>query len=65
LWVDDASPVTATDDQVRGLLAAFGYEVADLNASISAFQRHYRPGHVSGIADGETLGVLKALLDHS
>ena len=65
LWVEGASPVTATDDQVRGLLAAFGYEVADLRASISAFQRHYRPGHVNGIADGETLGVLKALLDHS
>lgn len=64
LWVDQASKVIATDEQVRAMLGAFGYEVADLAATITAFQRHYRPARIDGVADGETVGVLKALLDH-
>jgi len=64
LWVDQASKVTLADDQTRAMLGAFGYEVEDLTATISAFQRHYRPARIDGVADGETLGVLKALLDH-
>lgn len=65
LWVDQASPVSAPDEQVCAMLGAFGYEVADQAATITAFQRHFCSGPVSGIADGETLGVLKALLDHT
>jgi len=65
MWIDQASKVTASDDHTRAMLGAFGYEVADLTATITAFQRHYRPARVDGVADGETVGVLKALLDHN
>jgi N-acetylmuramoyl-L-alanine amidase len=57
---------------VRGLqtmLALYGY---DLNASgvhdretevvVAAFQRHFRPGQVDGMADASTIGVLRKLL---
>jgi N-acetylmuramoyl-L-alanine amidase len=39
-----------------------GYDTTDLPAAITAFQRHYRPWQVDGIADGETVGRLRALL---
>jgi N-acetylmuramoyl-L-alanine amidase len=49
-------------------LAAIGYECPatgvldeDTRATISAFQRHFRPKDVSGIPDGET-AALAALL---
>jgi len=65
LWVDQAPSLPASEDQVRAMLAAFGYEVADLTATVMAFQRHFRPVDVTGVADGATVGILKALLDHS
>ena len=63
LWADGAPPLHASDAEVGAMLAAFGYEVADLSATITAFQRHYRPARIDGVADPETAGVLKALLD--
>lgn len=50
-------------------LGAVGYEVEGTGmfdtateSVVRAFQRHFRPGLVDGIADGETLGLLHALL---
>ncbi len=50
-------------------LAAFGYGVPDhgryddaTGAVVTAFQRHFRPGRVDGVADAETRGVLTHLL---
>jgi len=63
LWVADAPPAHATDDELNAMLAAFGYEIDDLHATLSAFQRHFRPSRVDGRADAETVGLLKALLD--
>ena len=63
LWVADANPVCATDAEVCAMLTAFGYEVGDFTATLSAFQRHFRPARVDGQADEETAGLLKALLD--
>ena len=51
-------------------LAAFGYGVPGhgryddaTRAVVAAFQRHFRPGHVDGVADAETRGVLTHLLN--
>lgn len=45
---------------VQGL-AAYGYDVADEAAAITAFQRHFRPTHMSGRADSGTLRALTNL----
>ncbi|MBF0247860.1 MAG: N-acetylmuramoyl-L-alanine amidase [Alphaproteobacteria bacterium] len=63
LWVDGTPPLDATDDEVLAMLSAYGYEVADPTATLAAFQRHFRPARVDGVADAETAGILKALLD--
>lgn len=62
LWVAETAPVYATEVEVCAMLTAFGYEVGDLAATLAAFQRHFRPTRVDGVADGETVGILKALL---
>nr|WP_051002383.1 N-acetylmuramoyl-L-alanine amidase [Magnetospirillum molischianum] len=43
-------------------LAHFGYDVTDPTAALIAFQRHFRPWSLSGDADPETCGRLRALL---
>ena len=51
-------------------LAGFGYAVAPdgvygavTAAVVTAFQRHFRPARVDGVADGETTARLLALID--
>lgn len=61
LWVDDAPSVTASQTEVTAMLAAYGYDVSDLEAAIQAFQRHFRPARIDAVADGQTAGLLKAL----
>lgn len=55
--------------RLQAKLAAFGYGVApsglydsDTALVVSAFQRHFRPEAVNGLADGETIGRLNRLL---
>lgn len=52
--------------QLRADLAAYGYAVpaddAALAQLVAAFQRHFRPGRVDGIADAATHATLRALL---
>ena len=43
-------------------LNRFGYAVEDLPATIRAFQRHFRPEAVTGIADVETCAILHRLI---
>lgn len=43
-------------------LAAFGYDVTDEAAAITAFQRRFRPGCFSGVADVGTQRALRILL---
>ena len=47
------APNQATFD-IALALKKIGYDLADLTKSIEAFQRHWRPQNVSGIADAET-----------
>ncbi|MFM8750550.1 N-acetylmuramoyl-L-alanine amidase [Rhabdaerophilum sp.] len=61
---DEGMPVAA----LQSLFANFGYglEISGvfderMEAVVAAFQRHWRPGRVDGVADGETLQRLRAL----
>ena len=52
--------------EMRQNLERYGYHLeatdAGLKLGIEAFQRHFRPSRVDGIADAETMAILKALL---
>jgi len=63
LWPEGASNLSASADDIKTMLAAYGYETADMTATIKAFQRHFRPELVDGVADDETIGRLAKLLD--
>jgi N-acetylmuramoyl-L-alanine amidase len=78
LWVEPApasGPALAEGDEGLGVialrsgLARLGYDCAGatpfdaaLAAVVRAFQRHWRPGLVDGVADGDTRARLMALL---
>jgi len=64
LW--PRSPAVRLGDDIEAALQRFGYAPphdVDAAAIVAAFQRHYRPGQVDGIADQETRGLLGDLLD--
>ncbi len=78
LWVDPppapGPPLCEGDEGVavtalRSALAKLGYDCPqvglfdpDLTVIVTAFQRHWRPDRVDGVADGETRARLMALL---
>jgi N-acetylmuramoyl-L-alanine amidase len=58
---------SSEEKSVQQMLAEFGYGVPpdvdwSLEHVIRAFQRHFRPSKIDGIADDETLACLRALL---
>jgi N-acetylmuramoyl-L-alanine amidase len=62
---DAGQPVEA----LQTMLALYGYQVsvdgafnAETAAAVRAFQRHFRPQRVDGIADASTIGTLHKLL---
>ncbi|MSP43752.1 MAG: N-acetylmuramoyl-L-alanine amidase [Alphaproteobacteria bacterium] len=66
-----AAPAAAAPDilEVQKCLARFGYDIpqtgiygTQTRAVITAFQRHFRPGRVDGVADAQGLAILKLLL---
>ena len=65
LWPEPAAPAASIDAaEVKRLLGAFGYGFLeeDLSADIAAFQRHFRPGAISGQADADTDVRLRTLV---
>jgi len=58
LWPEEADG----SGDVTEMLTAYGYETEDLTASVTAFQRHFRPTVVTGEVDDETLARLAGLL---
>ncbi len=56
----EGSAALAEDDGLAAL-AAYGYDVTDPAAAVTAFQRHFRPRAVTGSFDAETLGRLARL----
>ena len=58
LWpVPEGAPAEALTE----LLAVYGYEVA-ADGVVTAFQRHFRPARVDGVADDECAGLAAGLL---
>lgn len=51
-----------TDGGFLQALQRFGYDIADGPASVTAFQRRFRPDRVDGTIDGQTRAVLLSLL---
>ncbi len=62
LWPEVWEPMSAPEDTPNFLLETYGYETHDLGAALRAFQRHFHPQRIDGLADAETLGRLAALL---
>lgn len=64
----DATPVIEVEN-VQRMLAHYGYEIAVRGTDgpatgtvVRAFQRHFRPERVDGIADRSTVATLRALI---
>jgi N-acetylmuramoyl-L-alanine amidase len=64
LWpFDGGERADLPPERVLAMLESYGYDVVEPGAAIAAFQRHFRPERVDGIADYETVGRLKRLLE--
>ena len=71
LWPEGVEKPETGDVDIRTLqerLVAFGYDIKvtgedddQTRAVVTAFQRHWRQNKVDGIADAETLAILRAL----
>lgn len=63
---EPAHPSPQQLEEVRSMLASYGYAIERDGRSdrivIEAFQRHFRPARVDGIADRSTIETLRALL---
>jgi N-acetylmuramoyl-L-alanine amidase len=63
LWPESGSAAVLENAVGKALKRiGYGYTEEDLPAVIRAFQRHYRPGGLTGTADAETRRLLAALL---
>ena len=62
--IGDGTRGDGPDGDAGRLMQRFGYRDASPYA-IAAFQRHFRPGRITGIADGETLARLSDLVDRA
>jgi len=58
LWPETAE----ANGEAVVMLAEYGYDTTDPAAAMVAFQRHFRPGRVDGVADAETAALLAGLL---
>ena len=65
LWPNTSTPRAWSIEAVLAGLGRLGYDVreTDPRAVLVAFQRHWRPARIDGLADRETVGRLAALLD--
>jgi N-acetylmuramoyl-L-alanine amidase len=69
LWPEDGAGIPRSVAELTHHLAHFGYDVAQtrrmdapMRDVITAFQRHFRPERVDGVADAGTLARLDGLL---
>ncbi len=53
----------AEGDSILNALSQIGYETISPHHTLLAFQRHFQPHKVDGIADEETLSLIQGLLD--
>ncbi len=58
----DGSAGSLPENAVGATLHQIGYDISDLESAIAAFQRHYRPRLIDGVADDETRQCIAALV---
>lgn len=63
LWPEEACNSNLAPDHVADLLACIGYEIADILATLRAFQRHFRPESIDGRLDSQTAALVAGLAD--
>ena len=61
IWPEGAAPHEMEVKKATILLKTFGYETIDMDKTLQAFQRHYRPSKIDGELDPETAGLLDRL----
>ncbi|MBV8458136.1 MAG: N-acetylmuramoyl-L-alanine amidase, partial [Acetobacteraceae bacterium] len=61
LWPDSGAEPVAEHEVAAGL-RAIGYPIPDLATTLRAFQRHWRPAGVDGVADAGTRSRIADLL---
>ncbi len=61
LWPTGRMSSPLSESAVPAALRDIGYDVSDLAAAVTAFQRHFRPADVGGKADEETRSVIAAV----
>jgi N-acetylmuramoyl-L-alanine amidase len=63
LWPvpEAADHVAASEAEITVMLGAVGYDVSSMQTAVLAFQRHYYPEQLTGIADAATIARLRAL----
>ncbi len=54
LWPEEADMLDMDPGRLSQMLAEFGYDTTDFAAALKAFQRHFRPGRVTGRIDPES-----------
>jgi len=63
LWPNlDGSAGSVAEAAVSRSLHHIGYDISDVSAAVTAFQRHYRPRLIDGVADDETRQCIAAVL---
>ncbi len=62
LWPTVSETGEADPAKIKEMLSRYGYEIEDVTASLTAFQRHFRPEPLNGLADRDTGGRLQSLL---
>ncbi|MBA3814077.1 MAG: N-acetylmuramoyl-L-alanine amidase [Alphaproteobacteria bacterium] len=60
--VTNASWVPASAGMTPILLSAIGYDITSSQHALLAFQRHFQPHKVDGVADQETYALLKKII---
>jgi N-acetylmuramoyl-L-alanine amidase len=60
---DKSTPALIDKDECGCLLQSIGYDISDLSATLTAFQRRYRPTLITSDLDVETGGLIKSVAD--
>ena len=63
LWPKFPGTFKKSGPSVEVMLEEIGYETISRDASIMAFQRHFRPQKIDRECDGETMSLVKGLLE--
>ena len=61
LWPIGVEPTSPDAIDANALLDGIGYETLDMEQTVTAFQRRYRPAQIDAIIDDETAGLIQSV----